>query len=268
MRSLRLSCLAPGVGTFVDCIEHSLVGDHPAVQLKQQMLAGDTLRISLTSINERMGELLAVDLNPFGQLIRFASSDLTIANAWDAYNKNGNVVSAVGFDELNAPIALKFQASKSEVRSILSTHEKIRFSYQGVLMNLIRKNQDKVFRARKIEDVRVSAVCRIYGVNQLVLELSEFFEEYPKAKVSDVCQRLSIHPRFLERQMHDFGISAMKIKRACMLSLATHEILWSNRNFNEIAISSGYTHGAHLSRVVFVATGGLTPSVLRTLARG
>lgn len=265
MRSLQLSCLTPGVGSFVDCIEHSLVGDHPALQLKQQMLSADAQRITLTSISERMGKLIAVDLNPFGLCIRLASSEVSVSKAWDAYNKNGNVVAPVGFNVKNSIVGLNFQGSKSEARVISANHEKVRYSLQGVLENQIRKNQDKTIRTRKTEDARVSAICRIYGVDQLVLELSEFFEENPKAKISDACQRLSIHPRFLERRMHDVGISAIKIKRACMLSLATHQILWSNRSFHDIAVRCGYSHGAHLSHAVHMATGGMSPSLIRGL---
>lgn len=267
MRSLQISACQMGVNRFVECIEHSLVGDQPASQLKQQMLKSDSWRVSLMSVSERMGELLAVDLNPFGQAIRLANDEATIAKAWDAYNENGNVVSTVGFEGRNAADALDFKDSKADARVILSTHEKLRSGLHWVLLNQILRNQDDTVRMRKIEDAKVSVVCRIYGVEQLVLELSEYFEEYPRAKVSQACQRLSIHPRFLERRMLEFGLSAVKIKRACMLSRATHEILWSNRNFNDIALSCGYSHGAHLSHAVHAATGGMSPSVIRGLMR-
>ncbi len=267
MRSLQISACQTGVGKFADCIEHSLVGDQPAPLLKQQMLRSDSRRVSLLSISERMGELLAVDLNPLGQVFRLANSEITIAKAWDAYNENGNVVSKVGFEGRNAADALDFKDSKADARAILSTHEKLRSGLHWVLLNQIRKNHDESVRARKIEDLRVSALCRIYGVDQLILELSEYFEEYPKAKVSDACQRLSIHPRFLERRLLEFGLSAVKIKRACMLAYATREILWSNKNFNDIARSAGYSHGAHLSHAVHAATGGMSPSLIRGIMR-
>ena len=269
MRSLQLSCSQRGVGTFVDSIEHALVGDHPAMQLQQRMLGVDAQRVSLTSISDRIGELLAVDLNPFGQMLRLATNDTSFKNAWDAYNDLGNVVSKIGFEENKsyALDCLDSNCSPSERMGVLSVHEKIRSGLHAVLINQLRRNKDERVRKSSLEDSKVSAVSRIFGAGQLILELAEFFEEFPKAKVSEACLRLSIHPRLLERRMLELGLSAVKLKRACMLSRASHEILWSNRSLSEIAQSCGYSHGAHLSHAVHCATGGMSPSILRSIVR-
>ncbi|WAT87624.1 helix-turn-helix domain-containing protein [Delftia acidovorans] len=269
MRSLQLSCSQRGVGTFVDSIEHALVGDHPAMQLQQRMLGVDAQRVSLISISERIGELLAVDLNPFGQMLRLATTDASIKRAWDVYNDLGNVVSKVGFEGEKSYTANVFDnhCSSNEKIVVLSVHEKLRAGLHGVLINQLRKNQNEAVRKNRLEDSKVSTVSRIFGAGQIILELTEFFEEFPKAKVSEACQRLSIHPRLLERRMLELGLSAVKLKRACMLSRASHEILWSNRSFSEIAQSCGYSHGAHLSHAVHCATGGMSPSILRSIVR-
>lgn len=273
MRSLQLSCLTPGVGSFVDCIEHSLAGEHPAWKLRLQMQTSNSYRLTLGSITDRLGELLAVDLNPVGHAFRLATNDLTYRRAWGFYNERGNVVSKVGYDgsrqlDEAALRETNLQATRAEKIIVAASHEKLFSSYHNVLLTQLHKNQDLVIRGRKLEDSRVSAVARIFGVGQLIAELSEFFEEFPAAKVSHACKKLSVHPRLVERRMNELGITAVKLKRACMLSRATHQVLWSNRSFSEIATNCGYTHGAHLSRVVFFATGGMTPSFLRSLTQG
>lgn len=269
MRSLQLSCSERGVGTFVDSIEHALVGDRPAWELQQKMLKSDAQRVSLASISDRMGELLAVDLNPFGQMLRLATNDGSLKRAWDVYNDLGNVVSKVGFEGNKSHSVDLFdaQCSNSEKNNILSVHEKIRSGLHAILINQVRRNQDVRARKNRLETCKVSAVSRIFGAGQLILELAEFFEEFPKAKVSEACQRLSIHPRLLERRMLELGLSAVKLKRACMLSRASHEILWSNRSLSEIAVGCGYSHGAHLSHAVHCATGGMSPSTVRSFVQ-
>ena len=267
MRNLQMSCLTPGVGSFVDCIEHSLAGEHPAWKLQRQMQTSDSLRLTLGSATERTRELLAVDLNPVGQAMRLATNDNAWQRMWSFYNERGNVVSKVDYkDQLGSEILIEGeQMTRAEKRIIANCHEKLRISLRDVLSAQPRQNESSLVRVRKLEDARVSSVARIFGVGQLVAELSEFFEQFPAAKVSDACKILSVHPRLIERRMHELGITAVKLKRACMLSRATHQILWSNRSFGEIALNSGYTHGAHLSRVIFFATGGMTPSFLRSL---
>lgn len=265
MRSLQLSCLTPGVGSFVDCIEHSLAGEHPAWKLQRQMQISDSFRLTIGSVTERVRELLAVDLNPVGQALRLATNDKTWRRVWAFYNERGNVVSKADYENCRL---LESGMARGQKRTIANSHEKVFVSFCDVLAAQPRKNENSLVRVRQLEDARVSSVARIFGVGQLVAELSEFFEEFPAAKVGDACKMLSVHPRLIERRMHELGITAVKLKRACMLSRATHQILWSDRSFGEIALNCGYTHGAHLSRVFFFATGGMTPSVVRNLVQG
>ena len=272
MRSLQLSCLTPGVGSFVDCIEHSLAGEHPAWKLQRQMQTSDSFRLTVGSVTERLRELLAADLNPVAHAVRFATNDNTWRRTWDFYNERGNVVSKADYENSrrseSGVLVEDVQTTRAEKRIIANSHEKVLVSMCNVLATQPQTNENSLVRMRKLEDARVSSLARIFGVGQFVAELSGFFEEFPAAKVGDACKMLSVHPRLLERRMHELGITAVKLKRACMLSRATHQILWSHRSFGEIALNCGYTHGAHLSRVVFFATGGMTPSVLRNLVQG
>lgn len=255
----------------MDCIDHTLLGEHPAWQLQQQMLKRENQSVSLNSLTDRLAGLLAVDLNPVGHLIRLATRNTTYQKTWNFFNDRGNVVRKSGYEGFSdlesAGAGADIGFSVREDAAISASHEKVLASYQTVLSSQLQRNQNIFIRARQMEDSKVSAVARIFAAGQLVQELSEFFEEFPRAKVSQACARLSIHPRMVERRMHELGMTAVKLKRACMLSQATHQVLWTNRAFDEIAVSCGFTHGAHLSRAVFSATGGMTPSLLRGLAR-
>ena len=272
MRSLQMSCSVPSVGTFVDCIEHSLAGEHPASKLQMQMQISERHKPSLNDVTDSLGQLLAVDLNPVGHVLRLARNELTFRRTWNFYNERGNVVSKtdfVGTSCVDEPSAsqIDLRASGGETKIVSDSHEKILSSYKDVLSRQLRNCHDLVSRGRRLEDSNVSAVARIFGMGQLISEFCEFFEEFPAANVGTACHKLAVHPRLVERRMRELGITAVKLKRACMLSRATHQILWGERSFNEIAIACGYTHGAHLSRAFSVATGGMTPSVLRSLVR-
>jgi AraC-like DNA-binding protein len=236
------------------------------------MQTAECHRLTIGSVTDRLGELLAVDLNPVGHALRLAFDDVTYRRIWGFFNERGNVVSKIGYDGSRVPdhvelSEVELQSTRGEKKNVLDAHEKMLFSYQNVLLMQLRQNQDPRLRDWKLEDSKVSAVARIYGAGQLILELSEFFEEFPAAKVSDACRSLTVHPRLLERRMNELGMTAVKLKRACMLSRATHEILWGQRSFGEIAKNCGYSHGAHLNRAVYLATGGMTPSFLRSLVR-
>ena len=272
MRSLQLSGSTTAVGTFVDCIEHSLAGEHPASMLQKQMQISESYKPTFTAVADSLSQLLAVDLNPVGHVLRLASNETTYRRTWDFYNERGNVVSKFEFSGTSyfdeVPLRrVDLQTIRNERKIVSDSHEKILSSFHDVLSRQLRNCQDLVSRSRRLEDSRVSAVARIFGMGQLISEFCELFEEFPAANVSTACKLLSVHPRLVERRMKELGITAVKLKRACMLSLATHQILWSDRNLNEIAIACGYTHGAHLSNAFVVATGGMTPSFIRGLVK-
>lgn len=270
LRSLQLSVRQKGVGGFADCIDHSLAGEHSAQLLMAQIETPAVKAISGISLADAFGELLAVDVNPVGHAFRLARSETTYVKAWDFYNNQGNVISRIGYSCASGGNVAQLQAeylspARGGASFINSVHERMYSAYIDNFQTQVRKNHDGRVFGRRVEDSRVSAVARIFAVDPLIQELSYFFEEYPGAKVGQACQRLGIHPRLLERRMLGFGISAIKIKRACMLSQATQQILWSRRKFTDIATDCGYAHSAHLTQAISRATGGMSPSLLRNL---
>lgn len=145
-------------------------------------------------------------------------------------------------------------------------HEKLLDAYQTSLGRLLRINQNAGSWANAVEDNRVSNIARILGAGALVIELSEFFETDPLARVDDAYRALGVHPRTVERRMRELGLPTVMLKRACMLARATHDLLWSGKSFSDIARRRGYADAAHLSRVISTATGGMTPTMVRGLA--
>jgi len=272
LRSLQRSCLTPGVGGFVDCIFHSLAGEHPAAKLQLQLQEADSRRLTLTNISDGLSELLAVDLNPVGNVLRLANNDLAYVRTWDFYNQVGNVVAKVGFDSIKRAEAFhkkiaSSHISRGEMVRLATSHENVAESYRQVLEVQLRKNSTPQNQIQRIEDSRVSTVARIFGMDALIVELSEYFEAHPKSKVSHACVSLGVHARTAERQLSQMGLTIVMLKRACMLSRATREILWSDRPYSEIAFRSGYTHAAHLGKAISFATGGMSPSFVRSLVR-
>ncbi len=220
-----------------------------------------------------MGQLLYTDLNPIGQAIRLAKNESTFHRLWDRYNKGGNVIARIAYSgvkdgkTIDAIYRSQNQAATHEERmNEAGSHEKVLDAYRNALVIPLRSNQNAASWRDTLQDCRVSTVARVLTAGNLVVELSEFFESNPHARVADACRALGVHPRTVERRMHELGLPAVMLKRACMLSGATHDVLWSRDSFADVARRHGYADAAHLSRVVSIASGGLTPSMVRGLA--
>lgn len=271
LRSLLTARRAIGENRFADCVRHSLMGDVSAAHLRREFHQSAHQELTVTSITDRLGELLAVDLNPVGQVMRLSRTERAYHGVWDAYNQRGNVVARVAYGTggrspaSHAPTSDSFHRRRSACRTEERMHEHLLESYQSVLSVRLTGNIRSSHRwLDHVADARVSAVARILGAGQLVVELCQYFEMFPHAKVQDACLRLGAHPRTVERRMREMGITAVMLKRACMLASATHDILWTQRDFDDIAKRCGYTDGAHLCKTVSMATGGITPSMCRS----
>lgn len=272
LRGLQLSRRTPKVGTFVDCLVHSLDGDLPAAQLRQQMHALAAHQLTVESLSDRVHELLAVDLNPLGQLLRLGRSAETYRRAWDCYDQYGNVVGRVSHSGVQhsgdvTPSAVLPHLSRLERVQGQAAHERLVQSFYNAFTYQWRGNQNAQVLARKVEDSAVSRVARVYAMDALIVELSECFEADPSLNVTQACVRLGVHPRLLERRMRRLGMTPVLLKQACMLTQATQQILMGSLSFSEVANRCGYANGAHLARTVARATGGFSPTLLREFMR-
>ncbi len=97
LRSLLTARRAIGRNRFADCLRHSLQGEVAAVHLRSEFHQSAHQELTVTSISDRIGELLAVDLNPVGQVMRLSRTERAYHGIWDAYNQKGNVVARVAY---------------------------------------------------------------------------------------------------------------------------------------------------------------------------
>jgi AraC-like DNA-binding protein len=271
MRSLLMARRAMPAHRFSDCVRHTLQGDIPTATMGAEMSLSSHHQSSLASHSERFAELMAVDINPVGQVFRLARSQTAHQRSWDAYNGSGNVVAPVFFEHLQGDISAAAAAQAPVSGHDKSAHIKARKLHEGLLNSYktgfdrrLRSNQTPASWAGQLKEMRVSVLARILGAGGLILELCEFFETFPHAKVQEAGIRLGVHPRTLERRMRDLGITAVMLKRACMLASATSDLLSSDRPLDEIARRHGYADGAHLSKAVSLATGGISASMCRS----
>lgn len=200
---------------------------------------------------------MAVDLNPVGQIVRMAKSEQVFVNVWQAYNAKGNVVARVPYSGQREGV--QHHAPRN--------HEKILMGYQEVLAGVVRVNRNVAVWQSRLADNRVSAVAKILGAGNLLTDVAAYFECHPHAKVADACAELGVHPRTLGRRFREVNLTPVIFKRACMLTMAAHEVLWSDRPFKDIAASHGYCDAAHMNKAFAAATGGLSPSTLRELSK-
>lgn len=255
-RSLRLIDRTPNVGGFADCLRFSLDGDVSAQTMQSQLCTPASHSATVSTVGQCIGELLAVDMNPIGQLLRLAKSEQVFVQTWQAYNSLGNVVAAVTYSG----------ASDRSARSAPKNHEKLVLGYREVLPRVVRVNSSYQTWRSRLVDSRVSSIAKVLGAGSLLTDLALFFESHPRAKVSDACTELGVHPRTLERRFAEVGVTAVMYKRVCMLTMASQSVLWTDKSFKDIAEKYGYADAAHMSRAFSAATGGLSPSVLRSIA--
>lgn len=250
LRGLLASRCAAPRHQFVDCLHHTLRGDIPATVLHNEMQLAAHQSLSVTSLSTRIAELLETDLNPVGQMMRMARQNSTYDAIWRGYNTLGNVVHPTPYQG-RAP---QDAAPRSEL------HEDMLNAYRLCLGQLQQDNQSPQSRQRQQRALKLSVLASQTRASTLVHELCEFFEAFPHTKVQDACTRLGVHPRWVERLMHEQGITAGMIKRASMLTQASVDILCTPHELSDIAQRCGYSDGAHLSKAFSQATGGIQPS--------
>lgn len=271
MRSLLMARRAMPSHRFSDSVQHTLRGDIPTAAMGEEMGLSAHQQLSHGSLSERFAELMAVDINPVGQVFRLARNKTAYQRSWDAYNRSGNVVAPVLFDDLQGDIGATAAGpsplgghNRSAQLRARKLHEGLLNSYKTSFDRRLQSNQATSSWVGQLKEMRVGVLARILGAGPLILELCEFFETFPHARVQEACIRIGVHPRTLERRMRELGITAVMLKRACMLASATSDLLSSERPLDEIARRHGYVDGAHLSKAVSVATGGISASMCRS----
>jgi len=265
LRGLLASRCAAPRHQFADCLHHTLRGDIPATVLHNEMQLAAHQSLSVTSLSTRIAELLETDLNPLGQILRLAQKERTYHEIWHHYNRRGNVIHPTPFGKRagaeHTPTTGAHHSRSAAAPFRL--HADMLDAYRLCLDQLQQDNQSPQSRQRQQRALKLSVLASQTRASTLVHELCEFFEAFPHTKVQDACTRLGVHPRWVERLMHEQGITAGMIKRASMLTQASVDILCTPRELSDIAQRCGYSDGAHLSKAFSQATGGIQPSQCR-----
>lgn len=247
---------------FADCIQHVLSGSQPANRQFQLVQALASKPPSVGVLERHIRELWTIDLNPIARLAHQLKSPLGAARIWNAYNAAGNVTTPSFF-------SLESKSTEHLPKKILPSRTFQLIDLSTTLIEILtevltRTTTRKTENSPLSSNPHVSTLARILGQeHRIVYEASLFFEAHPGANVAELSKALGCHQRTLERQFRHEGLTAVALKRACALVGASRD-LWAGASLAEIAYTWGYADQAHMSREISRATGGLSPSFLRS----
>lgn len=195
-------------------------------------------------------------------LARQVRSAALAKQAWNLYNTGANLAVPSSFDvEASAAPLLVFDAGREQAPHLPVLREVAR------VLAVVASNKTPARRAQAARLDSVSDLALRLGLEgSLLHDASLCFEDTPKASVSQLARALGCQRRTLERTFTAEGLTALTLRRACALVGATRDI-WGDERLADIAIRHGYADLAHLSKTFARSVGGLTPTLLRKLAR-
>lgn len=237
-------------------IGNVLCSSVPAVYFQAKMGDYSGRVPTVTKLAEHWKELSIVDLSPTGRVVWNARAVGTVSAIWRAYTEYSDVIAATDY----TPQGLQPEKTISKVHQLL-----LDMYWESIDRSLVRNAQCSAHRGTPQLDLR--DVLRIYNAPVMVWETADYFLRNPLAKVADLYIHLALNPRTAERRFEWIGIRAISIKRACALTSATQQVLWSDLPLGQIAKRCGYTDGSHMHREFVRATGGISPAVYRACTR-
>jgi len=250
---------------FANCVHHILTGDQPALRQHEAAQAFTSKPPSAAVLEQHIRELWELDLNPLARVARQVRSPASVTRAWNAFNASGNVTTPLLLGEshhAHQPLA------KRTLRSQVFPLMDVNLTTASVLVEVILDTVQRTVRQHRpgtSDESSISGLARILGKEHTIVhDASLFFEAHPGANVAALSRALGCHPRTVERQFRQQGLTAIDLKRACALVGATRR-LWTAASLADIACAQGYADQAHMSREISRSTGGLSPSFLRSL---
>lgn len=250
---------------FADSVQHVIDGHVAADRYHQICTKSSAMGLKESSLEQRMRELFALDLNPLISMTRQLGSEAALFNAWNTYQKHvslavrttihGNSKESFGVERRQISYAIDPPAARDAALCAID-----------ILTGVARNNRERGQLAGDLTPLCLSGIAADIGLQHtVVFEVVLCFEEQPDLNVARLCRALTVHNRTLERHLTDFGITALELKMACALTGATNS-LWGTSSLSEIAFDHGFSDQAHMTRA-FRHACGLTPMVLRSLCR-
>jgi len=249
---------------FTDAVRHVIdghVGAEPYYRISTKSAARS---LKASTLEQRMRELFALDLNPLICMTRQLNSELALFKAWNIYQQH---------------VSLSVRTIIHEQSNELFTIQRRQVSYDidppaardaalcaiDILKNAARCKREQTQEDNRQETRTLSEIAALLGLQRtVVFEAALCFEEIRGLNVSGLCRAMGFHRRTLERHFKEVGVTALELKMACALTGATNS-LWGRTPLAEIAVEHGFSDQAHMTRA-FRHACGLPPSVLRRLA--
>lgn len=263
-RALNLDRAFSPKHLFADSVRHVIDGHVAADRYQQICSKSSAIRLKESSLEHRMRELFALDLNPLISMTRQLGSEFALFNAWNTYQEHvslavrttihGNSRESFGVERQQISYAIDPPAARDAALCAID-----------ILTGVARGKRERGQLADALAPVCLSRMAANVGLQYtVVFDVAMGFEEQPELNVARLCQALVINRRTLERHLKDFGITALELKMACALNGATNS-LWGTSSLTDIAFGHGFSDQGHMTRAFHKAC-GLPPSTLRQLA--
>lgn len=248
---------------FADSIRHVIDGHVAADRYYQISTKSAAVALDESSLERRMRELFALDLNPLISMTRRLDSELALFKAWNTYQKH---VSLAVCTTIHGSPNESFKVDRQQVSYAIDppAARNAGLCAIDILTGAARSNRERGHMVDDQAKWRLSRIATELGLQHTVVsEVALCFEENRDLNVAGLCRTLGCNRRTLERHIKHFGVTALDMKMACALAGATNS-LWGTSSLTEIAYEHGFSDQAHMTRA-FRHACGLPPSVLRLL---
>lgn len=263
-RALNLSRgFSPAV-LFADSVRHVISGHVSADDYHRISTSSSAREINEGSLEQRMRELFAIDLNPLIAMTRQLGSEQSFFKAWNTWQEYTQlaVKTIVRGDSDRTPAIER--AKVSYERDPPAARDAALCAF-NILTGAARLKRERGIEASNVPGKRLSEIASTLGVmDSAIREAVLCLEEMRGVNVARLCRSLGCHRRTLERHFKVAGLSPLDLKIACAIVGATNA-LWGTTPLIEIAHENGFSDHAHMTRA-FRKACGLPPSVLRSLA--
>lgn len=248
---------------FADSVRCVTNGHVPADHYYKISTTSAVRGLKENTLEQRMRELFAVDLNPLIAMTRQLDSELLFFKAWNTWQKYTRLaVSTIIHGHSNDSFEIKRE--KVSYQSDPPAARDAALCAFDILTDAARRKRGRSAEGSSEPGRRLSDIASTLGVrDSAVQETVLCLEEMRGLNVAGLCQSLGCHPRTLERHLKAAGLSAIDLKTACALIGATNS-LWGASSLTEIAFENAFSDQAHMTRA-FRKACGLPPSVLRSL---
>lgn len=249
---------------FADSVRHIINGHVSADDYYKISTSNNAMKMKESTLEQRMVELFAIDLNPLIAMTRKLNSELSFFKAWNTWQKYTQlaVSTVVKGGSNNAPVIERAKTTYEEDPPAARDAALCAFN---ILTNAARVRRLEGAVASRQPEKLLSNIASILGVRDTAIKEAVLcLEEMGGLNVGRLSRYLGCHRKTLERHFKVAGLAPNDLKMACALNGATNN-LWGTKSLTDIAHENGFSDHAHMTRA-FRKACSLPPSILRSLA--